>query len=332
MAKGMRSPTAQDIVWVDWGRHRRTHSLCERLSVDLVEIDRRGSRLKRYLWNSLDTFAEVRKRKPRVVIATNPSIVLGYLLLLMRPLFRFRLVSDAHFLGVKAVHANALLQKLLDFHNARADLVIVTNDNHARLLADLRAVTFVCEDPLPTIPDGIVPAPPNPAKTVFLIASFDVDEPLDDIFKAFDNLRGDGYVLFVSGNYRKSGIDPAHFPGIRFLGFVSEHEYFAHLRAADVVLDLTTVDDCLVCGAYEAMALRKPLVISNTRALADYFGAAAVLTENEPAAIERAIRTAYEHAADLSRKTDTWTAASERAMNARISALRSELARLVAAA
>ena len=41
--------SARPWLWVDWDRHLRTHSLCQRLGVELLEICIPGPRLLRYL-------------------------------------------------------------------------------------------------------------------------------------------------------------------------------------------------------------------------------------------------------------------------------------------
>jgi glycosyltransferase involved in cell wall biosynthesis len=59
---------------------------------------------------------------------------------------------------------------------------------------------------------------------------------------------------------------------------------------------LTTADDNLVCGGYEAVAAGKPLILSDTHALRALFRRGAVFTNNESAAIARAINTALRRA------------------------------------
>ena len=90
-------------------------------------------------------------------------------------------------------------------------------------------------------------------------------------------------------------------------------------------MDLTTLEDCLLCGAYEALAAGKPLVISNTRALADYFGAAAILTDNTPEAISERVQRAYAQRADLKQKAAHWAVRNEVYMSERVAALKAKL-------
>ena len=320
--------TTGSVVWIDWARNLRTRTLAQRLGVDLVEIRVSGNRLLRYLRSAAHTLGEIRRRRPDVVIATNPSLALGFFLLLLRRWFGFALVSDAHYVGVRALHGGALFQRLLDFHNSRVDLVIVTNDGHASYLLGLGCRAYVCPDPLPDLSSrGSVPVS-LAAKSAFLVCSFETDEPYETVFAAFERLHAGGYQLYVSGNYRRAQVDPARFPWVRFLGYVPEAEYYSYLRSCSLVVDLTTLEDCLLCGAYEALAAGKPLVLSRTRALSAYFGAAAVLTENAPEAIAVHVEQAYTQRGELTRKIADWVGANERYMGERIATLRGELAAL----
>ncbi|HVY07557.1 MAG TPA: hypothetical protein VHB46_16395 [Burkholderiales bacterium] len=254
--------------------------------------------------------------------------MLGYLLLVLRAIYGFRLVSDAHWLGVKAGHGNPRVQKLLDFHNSKVDMVIVTNDNHAKFIESLGGHAAVCEDPLPVLPAPSLPAEALPEKSVFLVCSFDIDEPYEAVFQAFKALKDDGYVLYVSGNYRRARVDPARFPWIRFLGFLPESEYYAYLWSCSVILDLTTLEDCLVCGGYEALAAGKALVLSNTAAIQAYFGAGALTTPNTEAAIGKSVVAAYEKKAELERKAGQWADDSVVKMDQRILHLKAMLSTL----
>src|SRR5215470_16408722 len=89
------------VIWIDWARNLRTRTLAQRLGVELVEIRLTGNRLMRYLRSTTRTVAAIRRARPQVVIATNPSLALGFLLLLLRSWYRFVLVSDAHYVGVR---------------------------------------------------------------------------------------------------------------------------------------------------------------------------------------------------------------------------------------
>lgn len=311
----------KSIIWIDWGRHLRSQTLARCLGVDLAEIQIGGARLKRYALSTLQTFKLLLNKKPRIVIATNPSIFLGLLLLLARTLLNFRLVSDAHNFGVRSFNGNRILQRILDFHNRSADLVIVTNEPQKKLIEKLGGKAFVCQDPLPELPPSKGKLAELPPKSIFFICSFDLDEPYEAAFQALENLQDEGFRMYVSGNFRKTTINPTQFPWVTFLGFVSDQDFYAYLRSASVIMDLTTMEDCLVCGAYEALAAHKPLVISHTKALQEYFGEATVLTENTSEQIRENLRLAYDRRDELSAEARDWCIRNEPFMLRKISRL-----------
>jgi glycosyltransferase involved in cell wall biosynthesis len=314
--------TARPWLWVDWDRHLRTRSLCQRLGVELLEICIPGPRLLRYLKSTLRTLGAIRTRRPAVVIATNPSIALGLLLLVVRRWYRFTLVADAHYAGVTALSGSPRLQRLLNFYNARVALVIVTTEAQAQILHGRGARAFVCPDPLPLLHETAAQAVTVPPRSVFLVCSFDTDEPWMQAFAAFGELsRRSGFTLFVSGNYHKLQLTAAHFPGVHLLGFLPEREYYAYLRACDLVMDLTVLEDCLVCGAYEAIAAGRPLITSASAALRGYFAEAAVFTAHDPPAIARAVEQAYAARAELALKVSVWGARNEQYLGERLAAL-----------
>ncbi len=279
------------IIWIAWERQLRNRSMSAALAVPLHTIDFKGSRWLRYPFSMLRTLLILVRARPHVVIAQNPSIVLNYFLLFLRCPFRYKLVTDAHHAGIVPYNGSRTFQKILDRCNRSADLVIVTNDGHARYVEALGGRPFICEDPLPDLPctgnnEGV-------EKKIFFICSFDPDEPFEKVFEAAALLIPKGYTFCVSGDFRKAGIDPGRYQGIRFLGYVREEYFYTHLSEAQVVVDLTTNENCLLCGAYEAMSAVKPLVTSDTWALRNYFTHGALFTEHEAESIARSIELAY---------------------------------------
>jgi glycosyltransferase involved in cell wall biosynthesis len=315
----------KQILWIDWGRHVRSHTLSRRLGVALEEISYEGGRLWRYIRSGRRTVATIQDKRPAVVIATNPSIVLGFLLLFLRKWYGFKLVSDAHYAGVRAFNEGWLLQSLLDFHNARVDLVVVTNESQARLLSSLGTRAYICQDPLPDLPRALQSSVPPGDRSALLVCSFSPDEPYEAAFEAFSSLQEDGFTLFVSGNYRRAKTDLSRFPWVRLLGFLPTDEYYEYLLSVSVVMDLTTREDCLVCGAYEALAAGKPLILSRTVALKDYFGDAAVLTDNTSEAIRESVLSAFARRNELAQKAKDWVARNDAYMTERITSLRALL-------
>ena len=248
----------KSAIWITWENQIRNRSLSDRLGAELHVFSNGRTRLVKYVICAIKSVLLVWRRRPSVVFAQNPSIVLTSLLVLLKFPFRYMFVADAHYIGIVAPRGNRVFQKALDFCNRHADFVIVTNEEHGKHVEAVGGRALVCEDPLPDI-EKYARAGSEKLRKVFFICSFDIDEPYADVFQAAKLLQQEGYVFWVSGNFDRVGIEPADWPHVRFLGYVPEAEFYSHFAESQVVVDLTTQENCLICGAYEAMALEKPL-------------------------------------------------------------------------
>jgi hypothetical protein len=74
------------------------------------------------------------------------------------------------------------------------------------------------------------------------------------------------------------------------------------LNSVDVIIDLTTRENCLVCGAYESIAVEKPMILSKTKALTEYFNKGAVYVEHSIKSIESGIIEAIRRKEELTKQ------------------------------
>ncbi|MDD1444339.1 hypothetical protein MEO93_29175, partial [Dolichospermum sp. ST_sed3] len=96
--------------------------------------------------------------------------------------------------------------------------------------------------------------------------------------------------IYVTGNYKKKQVRPDKVPkNVILLGYISDAEYTEMLYSVDATIDLTTREDCLVCGAYESVAVEKPVILSDTEALRFYFNHGVIHTQNNAEALKNAI-------------------------------------------
>lgn len=264
---------------VSWFEHRRTRELCTGLGIELVLIETTYRGLRRYLLLTARTIALLVRQRPGVLLAQNPSLILGALCVVLRGALGYRLIVDAHNEAVEP-HENPQpwIRWLSRWVIRRADLTIVTNRQLAELVRKQQGKPFVLPDRIPAPAPGVV-RPLGAGFNVVLIATFARDEPIAEIFEA---ARGGELELFVTGNPQKLRADVAARapPNVRFTGFLAEADYWSLLRAADAVVDLTLKPDCLVCGAYEALAVGKPMLLSNNSASVELFGEGALFTDN----------------------------------------------------
>ena len=316
--KRMRSKA----IWITWESQVRNRSISRNLGIRLFELNYGGARLIRYGVCLYKTASLLIRERPSVIFSSNPSIVLALFLLHMKALFRYRYIIDAHFIGVMAYEKGQAFQRILDYCNRTADMVIVTNSEHADHVTKIGGKAFVCEDPLPEFPDGIARIEKGQGKWVFFICSFDADEPYKEVFEAAKYLLKDGFTFYVSGNYAKAEIKPEDYPYIKFLGYVPYSTFYSYLISCDVVMDLTSCDNCLICGAYEAMAAEKALVTSNTEAIRNYFTHGAVYTDHQPEDMAKAIRIAYNNRDRVPDEIRQWKTVARRNLLEKIAVLK----------
>jgi len=91
---------------------------------------------------------------------------------------------------------------------------------------------------------------------------------------------------------------------VRLTGYLPRSEYWQLLANSDIVMVLTTLEDCLTCGAYEATALGRAMVLSDTQAMRSYFHKGAVYTAPYAEAIAQAMRNAIERKQALECETE----------------------------
>jgi hypothetical protein len=179
---------------------------------------------------------------------------------------------------------SAIVQRL-------AHLTIVSNAALKDTVVKNGGRAFVLPDPLPILPQA--PALSLEHKfNILYICTFADDEPYTNVFKAAERL-GDAFHIYVTGNYKKRAIDPFLMPSnISLLGYVSETDFVKMIYSVDMTMDLTDRENCLVCGAYESAAAGKPMIITNTAALRQYFDKGAVYTDNSAQDIAASILNA----------------------------------------
>ena len=283
----------------------RSKSLTTAIDIDMLVISHAGGRLKSYFFSTIETLIIVCREKPDVVFAPNPSIVLTYILLLVKIFLGFKFISDSHWGGITAFNGNYYLQKALNICNRSADLVLVTNKLHADFVESIGGSALVYEDPLPDLSKYKTEID-TLDKSVLFICSYDIDEPYHSTFEAARILVKDGFKFYASGNYSKIGINPNDYEHVIFLGFVSEDLFYDRLFKSDVVIDLTEYDNCLVCGAYEAMSAERPLVTSDRPCLREYFDRGTIFTQHDSQSIAEAVRRAYLERHNLVKEIREW--------------------------
>lgn len=285
------------IIWITWERQRRNEGISSGIGAKLYELisDKKG--INRYYDLSKETIKIIRNEKPDIVVAQNPSIVLATLIVIFKKTFRYKAIVDAHNSGIFPCESQSpILNVISKLLQKKACLTIVTNKNLCRHVEQNGGKGFVLPDRIPVISNVKQINLDGDRKIVF-ICSYSSDEPYLEVINAAIKL-GNEYRIYFTGNY-KGKIDADTLPAnVVLLGFLPEDIYLATLNSADAIMDLTTRENCLVCGAYEGISLNKPMILSNTQINLEFFNIGCVYVNADSESIKNGILQCFSNYVD----------------------------------
>lgn len=276
-----------EAMFISWESHTRSKSLSDAIGIPLFEIVIAGNRFKRYFLSIIKTVALIRRVNPNIIIVQNPSIVLALVTILLS-LGSRKVVMDAHNAAIYPLEGQyKILNKFAWWLLRKSFLVIVTNDDLYREVEGLRAKPFVLPDPIPnppTLSSTFCKINDQPLQVV-LVCTWAADEPYQVFIEAARLLQDFGFEMKITGRV-PNHISKDELPkNVKLTGFISKAEYWDLLNSSFIIVDLTTRDNCLVCGAYEAAAVGVPCVLSDSDAARKMFRAGYVFVENNPRAV-----------------------------------------------
>jgi len=153
---------------------------------------------------------------------------------------------------------------------------------------------FVLPDRLPAVPETETSPLGDEVFNIVFICTYSADEPYEEVFKAAEMVPK-SVRIYVTGKYPDK-ISPTGLPSnIKLLGYVSEENFWSLLSSADLIMDLTLREGCLVCGAYEGVSLLKPLILSDTKILRSYFSEGCAYVAPNAESISTGIKFAINH-------------------------------------
>lgn len=278
------------ITWISWEKHRRTTELCEYLGIENKVFASSRSRWLRHPAAIINTVRYLFQQRPTTLIVQCPSIFLGLLACLLKPVLGYRLIVDAHSDVVapdkKLLQQFFFLYRLI--HRA-ADVVVVTNEENIQVVKESGGKAIVVPDRL-FDPPTLTPKRLQGERALAFVCSFDVDEPYQEVFEAFRNFPD--MTLYVTGRAPERVLEAySHQKNIIFTGYTPLHDYLTLLQSVDGILALTTREDTTLCAANEAVSFTQPLILSDTRFLRSYFSKGAIYTTNTAEGIRAAYQT-----------------------------------------
>ena len=291
-----RTPSIQNGLWITWERQRRNISFAKAIGVNYCEIIERGSHLRRYIKSVVRTLQEIKAAKPSHIFYQNPSLFLAVTVTCFGRLLSpgTTIIGDYHNAGVFP----PIFPWLARFAARRSDLVIVTNGVLAQEIESWGAPAVSIPDPLPTL-TAVKRSRTQNGFLVLFVCSWADDEPVSEVVKAAEILSGfnSSIEIHITGRPKQDKL--SNFPrlpnNVTLTGFLSHEEFDQYLFDANVVMDLTTRPDCMVCGGYEAVAAETPAILSDNTPTKKFFSKGALFVDNSADSIASAINTASDN-------------------------------------
>lgn len=287
-----------NCIWITWEKQPRNKGISDALGCPFYELDIKRGRLIRYYLSILMTFKIIKTNKPDIVIAQNPSIVLAFYVIFLRSIFKYKVVIDAHNAAIYPCEGKKpILMRLAKWLQKKANLTIITNKLVYAVVKNNGGVPVILPDRLPNLPILSTNIERDKYKIVF-ICSYAEDEPYKEVIKAAELIPANVYI-HITGKYQGKLKKEDMPENVVLEGFVPDEKYIELLNSADFIMDLTLREDCLVCGAYESVSVNKPMILSDTPALKEYFYLGSIYVQPEVQAIVDGINKAIENKSKL---------------------------------
>ena len=270
-----------DIIWLTWERQTRNLSMSKHLNAEYIELKHSGSRLVRYVLLSIKTLMILRERNPRVIYFQNPSIILGLVCAIVKIIKpKITVIGDFHNIAL----AKSKIAFINKFICRNIDLTLVSNSFLLSRVNEMGGKGLAFPDPLPN--HHVKSSNRVSEQFILFISSWAEDEPINEVLSAYikSGLLERKVKIYVTGRIKPEKLtNPVQYyedRGATFCGFVDEEHYWQLLYTSLFNVDLTTRDDCLVCGAYESLSLGQPVLLSGNTASRDYFESFGIYTDN----------------------------------------------------
>jgi glycosyltransferase involved in cell wall biosynthesis len=250
----------------------------------------------KYPLQAIATLRILLEERPAVVLAQNPPVVAPLVAALYATAAGGRFIVDSHSeaLLIRRWRCTLPLQRWLA---RRALATVVTNEHLAAEIRSWKAPAVVAVDP----PIAIPPLPPRqPAEqfTVVVVSTFADDEPIGEVLDAARALPDIHFAITGDPKYARPEWLANPPPNVEYTGFLQKDAYYPRIWNANAMMVLTTLDHTVLRGAWEALDLAQPLILSDWPILRQYFCRGTLHVQNTADSLIYALREARgrEHA------------------------------------
>jgi GT2 family glycosyltransferase len=305
----LRKPPVAFIAWSD--RTERAAEIAASLDGEAWELGPMGLRGPittpvRYPVNAIRTATRLALRRPRALIVQNPPIVPGVIAVLYGRLTGAPVALDSHpsSFGLRGARLLGRLQPLHAWLARRARVVLVTVEDLEERIGAWGGRGLVVHEAPPAwrVETSHEDEPRRPR--VLFVGVFAPDEPLAAVLDAAAQLP-EVDVQITGDLRRRPDWSASRSPrNVEWLGFLRGADYVTALARADIVMALTTDRTSVVRAGYEAVYARKPLVVTESRALRAAFPHA-IHVPNTADDVARGVRSALARLDELRAATET---------------------------
>ncbi|WP_165423884.1 glycosyltransferase [Ktedonosporobacter rubrisoli] len=289
------------VVVVAWAKHsRRAETLATELGGRLsLQYERRLKGLwltpLRYIVQGWKTWHFLEQESPEIIVIQAPPVFAALTIALWCKL-RAK-VSNKPAAYVVDCHSGSFYSRwwtwtipIQRFLSQRALVTLVASEDALDTLKRWRARGIFLVDGLPELSGASGDIGTQGDARIAVISSFDYDEPLYEIFAAARLLPR--VAFYLSG-------DPQRLPpkllkqkpeNAILTGFLPEDLYSGLLQNVHGLMVLTTEPNILNCGAYEALAMAKPVVVSDWPQMRRCFTRGFIYVKNTPEAIATGVK------------------------------------------
>jgi len=279
------------IVWEPY--HQRSERLAKRLGAQVryIYYGNQGKLLHapvRYMMQACKTWRILCREHPEMIFVQNPPIFCVMIVFLYARYHSAHYVIDSHtgaFLSWKWSWSLWLHRML----SRKALITIVHNKSQEKIVKGWRCPSFVLSDYPGPVSDGeriVLDGQFN----VAVVSSFSRDEPLDVVFEAANRLPEVNFHVTGDSSHIASRLMEKKPNNCYLTGYLPYERYLNLLRGVDAIIALTTQDHTLLSGAWEAVSLGTPLIVSDWPILKEYFSLGTVHIPNTEEGVCRGVR------------------------------------------
>lgn len=286
----MDNSSQENILFIKWFPYdKRNEAISSSLGANCYFIHslkkRKWNTPVRYILQFIKTIKLFYKKKPSLIIVTNPPIFAACAAALYCAMRNGHFIMDSH---TGAFDRKWKFLKFLHkYISHRALLNIVTNNKHEEIYLGWKAKTFILSDLVFEIPKKNTLSL-GTKYNIVAICSFSPDEPIEEIIEAARELSD--IKFYITGDYNRAKYLIEKKPiNVYLTGFLPDQEYYDLLHASDLIMVLVNRENTMQQGAYEAISIKKPMILSNSKILKEIYKKGTVFVDNNRQAIKEGI-------------------------------------------